>query len=408
MTLKIILRWLRSNLTSLVLALLVGLTVWIVASQEQNPVQENELPSAVTIAMKGLSPGLLITNDYPKATILRLRAQRDIWLSLSPEDVLVTADLTGLGPGQHQVSLDIRMMTQAGLVSANPSSIQVDLEEERQREFPVHANTTGQLAICYSHDAPVSEPTRVTIRGPRSAVELVNEVRAVVSLDGLKESISAKVPLAAVDADGNAVSQVTIEPAEAQVNVFVSAQDAGCRDIAIVVHKVGQPAAGYSVTGVSVTPDIITVRGDAAVVSTMQPYVYTQPVDLTGLTESLFTEVTLDLPAGVTPIEPTPIRIGITIEVTQGSRSLEVPIQAIGLGDGLRAEFSPATVMVTVSGPVPILDQLRVSEDVIVIVDLTGLKPGTHQVEPKVQLQRSDVSVEPIFPIVISVTITLK
>jgi len=298
MALKSLLRWLRSNLTSLTLALLVGLTVWIVASQEQNPVQEDELPSAVAITVKGLEPGLLITNDYPQATSLRLRAQRDIWLSLSPEDVLVTADLTGLGPGQHQVPLAIHIVTQAGLVSANPSNIQINLEEGRQREFPVHTSTTGQLAICYSHDDPVSDPGRVIIRGPRSAVELVNKVQAVVSLDGLKESLSTKVPLVAVDADGNTVSQVTIEPAEAQVNVPVDAQDAGCRDIAIVVNKSGQPATGYSVTGVTVTPAVITVRGDPGIVSTMQPYVYTQPVNLTGLTDSLFTEVTLDLPAG--------------------------------------------------------------------------------------------------------------
>lgn len=403
MVLKSLPRWLRSNLTSLVLALLLGLTIWVIANLEENPAQvEERQPS---IAVKGLEPGLLITNDYPKATTLRLRAQRDTWPSLSTDDVVVTADLTGLGPGEYQIPLGVQIAARASLVSANPSHIQISLEEERQRELPVHVNTAGQVAIGRSADVPVIEPSRVTIRGPRSAVELVSEVRATVSLAGLKESVSAELPLLAVDAEGKVISKITIEPAAAQVTVPIN-PDADVRDIAIVARYIGQPETGYYVTGIVVTPNLITVRGDPTIISAMQPYVETQPVNLSGLTDSLFTEVTLDLPSGVTPIEPTPIRIGITIEALQGSRSLEIPIQAIGLGNRLKADLSPVSATVILSGPIPILDQLQISEDVIVTVDLSDLLPGTHQVEPKVELQRSDIAVQSQIPVLISVTIT--
>lgn len=407
MALKSFPRWLRSNLTSLVLALLLGLAVWIIASQEQNPVQEAELRPAVAITVKGLGPGLLITNDYPKSTTLRLRAQRDTWLSLSPEDVLVMADLAGLGPGQHQVPLHVSIMAQASLVSANPSNIQITIEEERQRELPVHVIATGQLAVGYSSGTPMVDPPNVTIRGPRSAVELVSDVQAAVSLAGLRESVSAEFSLVAVDAEGNAVNSVTIEPSVAEVTVPVTQND-GYRDIAIVARTIGQPEAGYYVTGITVTPNLITVRGDPTIVSAMQPYVYTQPVNLSGLTDTLSTDVTLDLPAGVTPIEATPIRIVITIEALQGSRSLEIPIQAIGLGSRLKADFSPASVTVILSGPIPILEQLQAPTDIAVTVDLTGLPAGTHQVKPNVELQRSDIAVQSIFPVVISVTINTQ
>lgn len=402
--------WLRSNLASLMLAMLLSLAVWIVASQEQNPVQERDLQPAVGIAVKGLEPGLLISNDYTKATTLRLRAQQDTWISpLSSQGVLVTADLTGLGPGQHQVPLSIQIMAQASLVSANPSSIQITIEEEREREIAVHVKKTGQLATGYSSGAEVIEPPRVKVRGPRSAVDLVSDVQATVSLASLQESINTELPLVAVDAEGNTVNKVTIEPAAAQVTVPVTL-GAEYRHIAIVIpDPIGQPATGYYVTGITVTPNIITVTGDAGVVSAMQPYVYTQPVNLTGLTDSLFTEVTLDLPPGVTPIESTPnIRIGITIKALQGSRSLEIPIQAIGLGNRLKAEFSPVSATVILSGPIPILDQLQITEDIIVTVDLTNLRPGTHQIEPKVELRRSDIAEESILPGVISVTITTQ
>jgi YbbR domain-containing protein len=400
--------WLRSNLTSFTLAILVSLTVWIIASQEQNPVQESELQPAVVIAVKGLVPGLLIANDYPKATTLRLRAQENTWLSLSSQDVLVTADLTGLGPGQHQVPLSVQVMAQAGFVSANPSSIQITIEEERQREIQVHVKKTGQLAVGYSSGAEVIDPVRVTISGPRSAVDLVNDVVAAVSLASLTESISAELSLVAIDAEGNTVSNVTIEPAVAQVTVPVTL-GADYRVIAIVVpDPIGEPAAGYNMTGIKVTPNLITVHGDPQIINAMQPYVLTQPVNLSGLTDSLVTEVALDLPSGVTPVGSTSIQIRITIEAVQGSQSLEIPIQAVGLDRKLKADFSPVSVTVILSGPIPILDQLRITEDIIVTVDLTGLKPGTHQIEPKVELGRRDIAVETKSPVVITVTITTQ
>jgi YbbR domain-containing protein len=405
MVFKNLLRWLRTNLTSLTLALLLGLTVWIVANQEQNPVREDNFQSAVPITMTGLKSGLLITNDYPKTTILRLRAQQNTWHALSLADIVVTADLSGLEPGMHQVPLDVTIAARAKMVSVTPSSIQVSIEEEKQREMPIHVNATGQLATGYASETPVIKPSRVTVKGPRSAVDLVGDIETDVSIAGLRETFSDTLSLVAIDADGKEITDVTIEPATVQVTIPIT-QKADYRDIAITAgHFIGQPEEGYYVTGVTFTPNLITVRGDPDIISSMKPYVETQPINLSGLTSNLIADVTLDLPAGVTPIESGPIRVTITIDALHGSRSLDIVVQTVGLGNKLKATSSPEKVTVILSGPLPILNKLNPTEDIIVTVDLTGLKAGTYQIEPKVDLQRSDIIVESSFPVVISVTI---
>ena len=407
MVLKSLLNWLRSNLTSLILSVLLGTTVWIIANQDQNPVQEKDFQPSIPITVTGLGDGLLITNDYPKTATLRLRAQQNTWPSLSLSDIEITTDLTGLGPGTHHVPLTIDIMGRAHLVSSNPTSIQVDIEEERQREMPVHIINTTEPAIGYVADDPIIKPSRVNIKGPSSAVDLVSDVQADVSLASLQKDFNAELQLVATDADGNIIDSVTIEPAKAQVTIHITQED-GYRAILIVARISGKPEDGYYVANTTVTPNLITVRGDPEIVNAMQPYVETEPINVTGRTENVYANVELNLQPGVTPVETGPIQVAIMIEPLQGNRPLEIPVQAVGLGENLQATLSPETVTVILTGPLPILEQIHVPEDIIVTVDLTDLGPGTHQLRPKVELQRTDIVIESRFPAMISVTLSLS
>jgi hypothetical protein len=61
---------------------------------------------------------------------------------------------------------------------------------------------------------------------------------------------------------------------------------------------------------------------------------------------------------------------------------------------------------VILSGPIPRLQSLK-QEGVKVIIDLFGLKPGTHKVRPTVFLP-DDLRVEAILPDTVEVTISLN
>lgn len=397
-------QWFRSNLTSLILALLLGLTVWLIVNQEQNPVQEADLSGSVPIALSGLQPGLVITSDIPQTARIRLRAQRSTWQSITTDDVLVTGDLSQYGPGTYQIPLQVSIRAQAILVSSTPANIRVTIEEQKERELPIQIHLDGKPATGYSAGEPTIDPHSVTVNGPRSAVELISEIRATPPVEGLRDNFEATLPLVALDSRGNPIRNVQISPVEAEVTIPIT-QEAGFRDIAVVARTVGQPDPGYYVIGIRVIPDLITVRGDPPIIDAMLPYAETEPIDLNGLTDNLVREVKLNLPAGVTPVDAGPIQAFITIEALQGSRSLNVPIQAVGLGAGLSADFSPTTVVVIVAGPLPVLNQLISTQDVIITVDVTNLKPGVYQIQPKVQSTHSDITIESVFPAVISVTI---
>src|SRR5690606_32388096 len=65
--------------------------------------------------------------------------------------------------------------------------------------------------------------------------------------------------------------------------------------------------------------------------------------------------------------------------------------------EDLTVRTSPETVDVIISGPVPQLDRLT-DQDVRVLLDLSGVEPGTYQFAPRVSLGISELRVESILP----------
>jgi len=399
--------FLSSNWVSIILALLLALTVWIVASLEENPFQEADLPTPVEIDVKGLAPGLIITNDYPQAARVRVRAQQETWRSISAEDVLVTADLSGLGPGSHQVELipQINTNAPAAVVSMNPRHVRFELEERDQREMPVQVQIEGQPAIGYSVGNKQITPSLVTVEGPESKVERISEVRARISVEAQRDDIQTTADLVPLDANGDIVTEVVLNPSQVTLDIPIK-QEAGFRDISIIVRRLGNPPPGYYVSSIVVNPQIITVRGDAAVIEAMQPYAETEPIELSDKTDDFRQEVSIALPLGVTPVQNEKVEVLVTIGAQQGSRTvLDVPVQAQNLGDKLTATFSPNVVDIILSGPLTELDSLNPQQDITVTVDLNGLGPGRHQIEPNVEVIYEDIRVDSVLPLVIEVEI---
>jgi YbbR domain-containing protein len=72
------------------------------------------------------------------------------------------------------------------------------------------------------------------------------------------------------------------------------------------------------------------------------------------------------------------------------------------LPGGLALARQPDPVEVTIAGPAPTLSSLT-ARDFRVIVELGGLSPGRHEVEPKVQNLPSGMTVERMEPKTVAV-----
>lgn len=393
-------RWLETNLFSILLALLLAVSIWIIATQQENPVEETEFGTDISIEYVGLADGLIITNTPATAATISLRAQQDTVDGLSPDQFNVQVDLTGLGAGEfNALPVKASVDAQAIIVETSPRTVNVTIEETREREMPIQLNTSGDLPTGYRMGGIQLDPGTAIIRGPRSQVELVSEIRATAEIDGLRDTLSETLNLTALDSEGNAIQTVTISPPEVAATVPVIQED-DFREVAVRVDGNFQPAQGYYVSGYTWDPLLVPVRGDVNIINDLRS-IETEPIQLQNLTEDTTLTVRLQPPNGVTLEGVQTVDVIINVEAQPGFRVLEVPVQVTGLGEGLGATVTPDTVGVFLSGPQPILDQIGSGVEVIVTVDVTDLEADTYQLEPDVEIVSSDIPTEELNNVVI-------
>ena len=199
---------------------------------------------------------------------------------------------------------------------------------------------------------------------------------------------------------------VSLSPAKIQVTVPVI-QKGGYRDLAVKVVVSGRVASGYRLTSILVNPPVVSVFStDIELVNSLPGYVETSQLDLTGVSSDLETHLTLNLPEGVSLLGDQNVLVQVGISAIEGSQTfLGLPVTVNGLDAGLIATVSPLEVDLYLSGPLPVLDTLLIT-DVIVSVDATGLAAGTYQLTPIVTITLTGIRVETIQPGTVEVIIS--
>jgi YbbR domain-containing protein len=158
------------GLKLIAIALAVGL--WLAVSRD--PVAEVALDTPVEI--RNIPPDLEISSEIvPKAQI-RLRGPERIIHQLHSSDVYAAIEFNGVRSGQRTFDLTARQIHQpAGLevVQVVPSQFHLTFDVRLTRAVPVQPRVVGDFAQGYHIGQIVSDPSTVTITGPKGRVEAV-------------------------------------------------------------------------------------------------------------------------------------------------------------------------------------------------------------------------------------------
>ncbi|MBW7884203.1 MAG: hypothetical protein H3C34_16485 [Caldilineaceae bacterium] len=374
------------DLGTLVLSAVLALIVWLIAVNQENPLITQEFSERIPVTVLGLGEDLIPVQPLSDETVrLVLRAPRSSWENLSASDFRATVDLTSMGPGEHDVVVRItRRDPQVSVIEIQRPELSVTLDRLISKEVPVQVEPMDGTAFGYDWQTPIYSPITVTVSGPETQVQQVVKARAEVYLRGAKSQVERVQTLVPTDAQNRPIDSVTVEPAQVQVVVPVE-QWPGRKEVAVRVKLSGRPAAGYRLSSVKVEPSTIVLQGEADALSDVPGYVETEPLSLENATADLRKRVQLILPEGVTSFDGDTVLATAGITPIEGGVTVTESLVVQGLCSGLSADASLDEVEVSLSGPLPLLESLN-QDDVFVILDLTGLIPGTHAVKPRVAL----------------------
>jgi YbbR domain-containing protein len=403
------LRWLLSNLSTLILSFALAVVVWISAVTAANP--NIERVRSVPLEAIGLDPDKLITSSLPAQVRVTLRAPTSVMDSITSTDQSVRAwvDLSGLEAGTHEIEIEAEVEANyqpADVTQISPEIITVTLEPLLSRNLPVQLEVNGEPAVGYQKGQTTYEPANVTVSGAESLVSQVDEVRSSLDISDSTESIDTDVAVVALNTNGEPVSGVTLTPDEVRINQPIFLQG-GYRNVIVRVITAGQPASGYKLSNITVSPvNVVVFSSNPQLVNDLPGYVDTEPVQLEGIEDDFDTFVALNLPEEISVVGDQTVLVRVSIAAIEGSLTLRLPVVPIGLMPTMAAEISPPGVDVILAGPVPVLNEMQ-SDDIRVIVDLTDLELGTYQLEPVVDVLPDRVVVETILPATVEVTILI-
>ena len=402
-------RWLASNIRTFLLALILGISVWVSAVSAADPDEVRAYPTPIPLEVIGQDPSLVLTSDVPSTVEVSLRAPSSVWESLATQEKSVRAvlDLSGLSAGEHTVDVQITVSLRPyQIILVNPATVTVQLESLATQTLPLTLTVNGQPAAGYQAGEAKFNSKEVAISGPESIVKKAARARVLVSLDSVRENIDQTASVQILDAQNEILRGLTVNPESVHVNIPIS-QPSGYRDVAVKVVVQGQVAAGYRLENITVFPPVITVfAANPDLVNTLPGVIETQPLDLQDKKEDISTRLALDLPSNITIVGAQTVTVQVSISPIQTSLTLlNQPINVTGLPAGLSAEVFPQTVDVILSGPLPVLDTLT-SQGITVSVDVTGMEAGTYQLVPDIKVLVDNVLVESILPSTVEVVLS--
>lgn len=400
------LHWLSRNLSTILLAFVIAVVVWVSAVLTADPNEERIYTRNLSVV--GQSTNLMQMNDLPAQVRITLKAPRSILTELNNNPTLIQSwiDISGLENGTHQAKVEVRIDdSPVRVIHLEPQQVEVVLEKQVSRTMPVQVEIVGEPPIGYRKGSPSSNPSEVIITGSESQVNQVANVVARLDITGLSETIHSNVPIAALNSSGDPISDITVSPRSILIDQPITLLG-GFRSVVVTVVTEGQVAAGYRLTNISVSPRTVTVfSSNPQTVADLPGFVETMPVNLDSINDDLEVRMDLNLPEGIDLVGEGSVLVQIGVAAIEGSVTISVPIEALGQSPNYAAQISPQLVDLIISGPIPVLDQLT-SDSFRVLVDINGLTLGTYQLPVVVDLVPDKVVVESVLPQSVDVSIT--
>lgn len=301
---------------------------------------------------------------------------------LAVSDVRVVADLTGLEPQVEPYLIELTgslvNVRGASIVGIEPARIRVQIARRAEQLKEVTVSFTQEPPIGYTITTTPAQ-REVLVVGAVERVKDIDRIEARVSIGAQRGTFSQNVPLIPVNAAGEVVQNVILTPSETSITIELQPRS-DVTELAIEPRLIGELPNGYLRVNQVWQPRRVFVRGNQEAINALNGVLFTEPINLADRTATFSQTVGLNVPSGVTLLDPQPVTVTIEIEAVQGSREFTgIPVQVQGIDT---ADFSvtltPDRVNVIVRGPQVVLDTLK-AEDVRVYVDLVGRVSGTHR-----------------------------
>lgn len=403
----------KSDITIKIFALLIAVILWSYVMSKEDPVITVPIRN-ITISLGNVSAldrqGLVIMNPQEATVNVSVKGKKSELdnKKFSAKNIMAQVDLSGYNEGDVKIPVTVDLINQGSSITiANwePKEILFSFDKLIPKDMPVIVETIGSLPTDYVLGDIVVKPQYVIIKGPRSWVNGVAKVKAIVDLANRTAPESNSFPIKLVDDKGNDVRGVEKEPNLVEIDIPVYRKVA----LPIELLTVGELPDNYAITNINISPSRVEVKGDNSIANLTK--INTKEIDINTLLDKVAMDLELDLPEGVQLVNPNE-KITVfynTEEIVSKDLTFNLgEINPINLDNNLTLEGldDNTEFTVNISGIKSLLDSFDKS-NLEAYIDLANLSEGRHTLDIKIK-EIQGVTIGEISPAQITVNLNTR
>lgn len=383
-------RFIGKKSTLIIISLILAFAVFILIDQESSVMADqyaeilyNQPVSAV------YNEELYVVEGLPETVDITLVGEkRHIFLAKQSPSKGVSVDLTGLGEGNHKVTLKYSQRLKSLDYKLDPSVVTVTIypkvSETRSLTYDIlHSDDLDTKLFIKNVELDRDD---VIIKGAKYKLEKVATVKALVDVDDIVNPKAGEltlkdVELVAYDTKGKVVD-VEIVPKSVTAKVTISSPS---KEIPVKVIPKGNLATGNAIQSINTSIDKVTVYGSEEAVSKIE-YLPVE-IDVSGLSANKNYKVTLKKPTGITDISAKTLTVAVVVDNSTSKELPDIPIATENLDSKYKVQAlseADSKVTVVVKGSQDVVNSVD-SSSITAYIDLKGYGVGEHEVPVKVK-----------------------
>ncbi len=313
-------KWMTKKSFLIVISFVLTMALFVYAS-ESSPSRQSAAVSIQTTSNTignvpvyvDMDSQLYTVTGLPESVTLRIEGSSSSLLAVAGNASyrVKTPNLNELGTGKHMITLQVTGLPSGVKGTVSPETVEIIIEKKATVELPVSVNVNrSNLPGAYKSGQALVSPARVTISGPESLINQVENVLATVTVpENTKADYTSSVAVQALDATGKPLA-LKVEPEQVQVRVPITTNS---KKVPLVLTSTGSAGSQYTY---QLKSDIkeVTILGAQEVLDrlTAIPVV----VDVNQLTKTTTKAVKLTLPTGVDSVTPENISVEVVVTPT--------------------------------------------------------------------------------------------
>ena len=375
----------KNKVLSFLLSVAIALCMWMYVITVDNPDYRDtiyDIPLTFVNETALKNRNLVVTDVSADSVDITFSGNRTDVLKLNKSNITLKVDLSRIyDPGVHTVEWTIALpgdvpsnaFTQE---NRNPDKVTLSVENWVRKEIPVRLVFTGSVPIGVFADTEnaVREFNTVTVAGPESVLEQVEEALINIDLSEYRESIDAYFRYTLVNKNEEPVDAAKIEVNVEEIHVAMAVQ--AVKDVDLVINLVEGGGATAATTVLSYSPQSLKFVGDEAALAELDEIV----LGTVNLAEELEDrDIVFPIPEieGVTNLSGlTEITAHISFPGLTISEFVLENLKAINVPEGMEAEIITQKLTIQVRGPYADVAQLK-PENIKADVDFTGAQIGS-------------------------------